>query len=192
MYMSNYYLTIDDYDKYLALLGERLEKHGVAYDIVVSGGFAINRFYDGNRDSTHDCDFQFINPIDNEEDSPLLVLAAKIAQEHDLDRDWFNVCDYIVEGLTENLIHCSSYGALRIFIPNANALIASKTISFRDREGDSSADVQDLRSLFNYIGNVMSFEELLQNARSILPEAFRHLTERDIEELRCKFEIYFG
>jgi hypothetical protein len=190
--MSDYYLTIDEYDGYLSILGKRLAERGVPYDIVVSGGFAINRFYGGNRALTHDCDFQFVNPVDDEENSLLLDLAAEVAEEYKLNKDWFNVCDYIVEGLKENLIHSADYDALHLYVPDVRALIAAKTISFRDREGSVSADIQDLRSLFVYIDRTMSFGELLDNAKLYLPQAWGHLTDLDIEERRNKHEIYFG
>jgi hypothetical protein len=88
--MSNYFLDISEYEDFLSVLGERLALYGASYDIVVAGGFAINRFYHGNRNLTHDLDFQFIRPVDSEEDSLLLNLVAEIAREYDLSPDWFN------------------------------------------------------------------------------------------------------
>jgi hypothetical protein len=190
--MSNYFLDISEYEDFLSVLGERLALHGASYDIVVAGGFAINRFYHGNRNLTHDLDFQFIRPVDSEEDSLLLNLVAEIAREYDLSPDWFNVCEFIVEGLVTGLTHAADYGNLSVFVPDALALIAAKTISFRDREGEAAGDIQDLRALFEFIGRILSFEELLENAEAKLPSLFTNLTDADIAERRNKYQRYFG
>jgi hypothetical protein len=190
--MSNYFLNINEYEDFLSILGERLASRGASYDIVVAGGFAINRFYQGNRSLTHDLDFQFIRPVDSEEDSLLLNLVAEIAREYDLSPDWFNVCEFIIEGLATGLTHAADYGSLSVFVPDAFALIAAKTISFRDREGEAAGDIQDLCALFGFIGCVLSFEELLENAEAKLPSLFMNLTDADIAERRNKYQRYFG
>jgi hypothetical protein len=190
--MSNYFLDISEYEDFLSILGERLASRGASYDIVIAGGFAINRFYHGNRNLTHDLDFQFIRPVDSEEDSLLFNLVTEIAQEYHLSSDWFNVCDFIVEGLLTELTHAADYGSLSVFVPDALALIAAKTISFRDREGEAAGDIQDLHALFEFVGRILSFEELLENAEAKLPSLFASLTDVDIAERHNKYQRYFG
>lgn len=133
----------------LSLLNDKLKRDGIRGEIALYGG-AVMCLCLNARGSTHDLDALF------EPKSKIYQLAAEIAEEESIRKDWLNdaVKGFISTNDTMDLY--DSLSNLDIYTTKYEYFFAMKCMSCRLNE--DSSDEDDIRFLINYL-NIKDINE---------------------------------
>jgi hypothetical protein len=161
----------EEIKKYLSELNEELRLMGVKGELCLYGGAVMALVYDARPD-TKDVDAIF-KPL-----SQIREAAARVAETNQLRPDWLNdaVKGFLVPHQQQILLDFSN---LKVFVPEADYLLAMKAISARINTLDA-ADVRFLIDLLKIesAGAVLDIVEKYYPRQQIKPA-----TQFFIEEL---------
>jgi hypothetical protein len=158
-------LTKTQLTRALRRLGELAQGQGVTLELSLYGGAVFTLVY-GSRDSTRDVD-AVIRP-----DEIGQRLAAKVAVELGLPRDWLNddVKQFLAEKEAKRRLPAGEFGqGVRIAVPTAAYLLAMKLRACRPPLPGYAGDYGDIRFLVRKMG-ISSAEE----AEAIHAKFFPH------------------
>jgi len=135
-------------------LGAELAARGFTSIRVMLLGGAFMLLKVGNRATTQDIDVFPLNFVDSshpdETTKKIVVAIHAVAKKNGLKRDWFNGAAFGILGGTqppqEELTLWKAYGALELYMPPAQFILAVKLFGFRDRDYN---DVQALLTVLN-------------------------------------------
>jgi hypothetical protein len=129
-------------DSLLQELGNELIQRGFSsVQIMITGG-AYMLLAVGSRPTTTDIDFFPLNFVDssnpNQETRLVLQAIKAVAGRNNLKQDWANdaVCGilgWMAEGISQP-VFWRKYGALEIFMPPEDFVLATKIFGFRDKD----------------------------------------------------------
>ena len=129
-------------DSLLQELGNELILRGFSsVQIMITGG-AYMLLQIGSRSTTTDIDFFPLNFVDSSNPSPetkLVIQAIKVvADRNNLKRDWANdsvngILGWMIEGISQP-VFWRKYGALEIFMPPEDFILAAKIFAFREKD----------------------------------------------------------
>ena len=157
--------SIEDFEKALYLLDEKLEQSGDArIEIRAIGGFAM--MYYGLRENGYTID---IDSLTADYDSPVKQIIREVGDELGLDEDWLNTDCAALQGFLEELApeiqwQKTEYNLKNIDLKVADifGLIRSKAKAIHDGGlVPRSTDKKDLLSALRYVGvaNVSDLEK---------------------------------
>lgn len=127
---------------YLGIMNEKLKEKNVSAYVNVYGGAVMCLLFN-SRDNTKNIDALF------EPESVLKEIAADIAREYKLNRDWFNDEIKLFSPETAQNKLFKSWSNLKIYVPSAEYMFALKCYSARFGK---SKDLEDMRFLVKYLG----------------------------------------
>ncbi len=142
-------LQSGEIDRLLQDLGEELARRGFTSIRVMIVGGAYMLLNVGNRASTQDIDVFPLNftSTANPDKKTLSILQAinAVAKRNSLKRDWFNDAAFGIIGELQppeqQLTHWKTYGALEIYMPPAEFILAVKIFGYRDRDYNDVASL---------------------------------------------------
>lgn len=126
---------------YFDIINEKLKQRDVSAYVNVYGG-AVMCLVFNSRDNTKDIDAIF------EPESVLKEIAAEIANEHNLNKNWFNDEIKLFRPETTNNKLFKSWSNLRLFVPTAEYMFAMKCYSARFGK---SKDLEDIIYLMTHL-----------------------------------------
>ncbi|PKM77574.1 MAG: hypothetical protein CVU90_06920 [Firmicutes bacterium HGW-Firmicutes-15] len=126
---------------YFDIMNEKLKERDVSAYVNVYGG-AVMCLVFNSRDNTKDIDAIF------EPESVLKEIAVDIANEHKLNKDWFNDEIKLFRPETTNNKLFKSWSNLRIYVPAPEYMFALKCYSARFGK---SKDLEDMIYLVKYL-----------------------------------------
>jgi len=143
--------------KYLEILGKELEKAGLHGEVIITGGAAMCLVHSA-RDATKDIDALY------EPKTEVNALVEKIADEHDLPRNWLNDSVKGFMGSNTEIVDFMQTGNLKISAVTPEYLLAMKLMSSRV-EGQDYGDIKFLmREL-----NIQTYEDAESVIRRFFP-----------------------
>lgn len=133
-------LTKEQITHHLVALERKLSAAGVKGEICLYGGTVMCVVYDA-RPATRDIDAVFVPTRE------VRAAAAEVAREQGLPDDWLNdgVKGFVVEHSTRVFLDLP---ALKVFVPEADYLLAMKTLAARV----DGTDREDVRFLIKQLG----------------------------------------
>lgn len=169
-------LQPDEIDGLLQELGNELATQNFTSVRVMIVGGAYMLLNIGNRATTQDIDVFPINFVDSsqpdQQTKAILRSINAVAKKHGLKRDWFNDAAYGILGWMmpplEQLTLWRTYGALEIYMPEAEFILAVKIFGYRDR------DFNDVQALLHML-NVNTRE----HAQQIIDKYIERRTQRE-------------
>jgi hypothetical protein len=167
-------MTADEIRRYLSELDEELRRSNIKGEISIYGGAVMCLVYDA-RPATKDVDAVF-RPT-----SEIRQAVQVIAERHGLPDDWLNdgVKGYPVEHEQRVFLDLPN---LKIFVPDADYLLAMKTLSARA----DTFDQADVRLLIKLLG-LSSPDEVFSIVEKYYPRhQIKPATQYFIEELFAK------
>ena len=163
-------MTVEEFDYYLDILGQRLQERSLTYNILVFGGYAIIKYYSNNhRQYTRDTDFSYLEYVENEDETELYKIAQDMAEEYGLDYSWINSDDGLIAEapVKQTAMFMEQRGGLRIYVPSATALLAMKVAS--SRAWIQAKDGEDIMELLNITKYSRNKEDLIELANRFMP-----------------------
>ena len=167
-------MTADEIRHYLNELDEELRRSNIKGEISIYGGAVMCLVYDA-RPATKDVDAVFRPTLE------IRQAVQVIAERHGLPDDWLNdgVKGYLVEHEQRIFLDLPN---LKIFVPDADYLLAMKTLSARA----DTFDQADVRLLIKRLG-LSSPNEVFSIVEKYYPRhQIKPATQYFIEELFAK------
>lgn len=164
-------LTKEQITNHLVALERKLSAAGVKGEICLYGGTVMCVVYDA-RPATRDVDAVFV-PV-----REIRAAAADVAREQGLPDDWLNdgVKGFLVEHPRRVFLDLP---ALKVFVPEADYLLAMKTLAARV----DGTDREDVRFLIKHMGLTMP-EQVFGILEQYYPhQRIKPATQFFIEEL---------
>ena len=169
-------LTKEDIIRYLNLINTKLEELGKAGEVLLAGGASMALVYSSRR-STHDIDAIF------EPKSEIAKIASEIAEQNNLNEDWFNDGVKGFFNSTMNSEVLIELSALTVKTIDAEGLLAMKLASARPETNDQ----EDAKVLMKHL-EIDKLENVYELLEKHIPS--HRLTAQVDFFARYTFEAY--
>lgn len=170
-------LTKTDILAYLSEMNDEMASLAIHGEVVLCGGAVMTLVYDA-RQATKDIDALY------EPAARMREIAAKIAQNHALDSDWFNDgAKGFIDTSRMGFETVKVFSNLTVKAPDAKGMLALKLASARE----NSKDTDDALFLMNHIG-IESEQELFDTVEdNIHPQRLTAHAHFFIKEMYSRY-----